>query len=79
MAVCDNGPGIPPEVREKIFDPYFTTKQDSGGTGLGLATVHGIIVQHGGTIEVTSEPGQGTIFYIRVPVAGPSTVDEVPA
>ena len=65
VAVCDAGPGIAPELIDRIFDPFFTTKE--AGTGLGLAVIHGIVTQHGGTIEVTSIPAQKTCFQIRLP------------
>jgi two-component system sensor histidine kinase HydH len=58
ILIRDNGPGIPDQDRERIFDPYFTTKPD--GTGLGLAIVHKIIEAHGGEIDIESRPGQGT-------------------
>ena len=67
VEVTDNGPGIPPEVLPRIFEPFFTTKLDQGGTGLGLATVQGIIGQLGGQMEVQSKPGQGTTFRILLP------------
>jgi len=67
IRVSDNGRGMPPDVRERIFEPYFTTKRMSGGTGLGLAMVHGIIEEHSGLIEVESEEGRGTTFTIRLP------------
>jgi two-component system cell cycle sensor histidine kinase/response regulator CckA len=67
VEVTDNGPGIPPEVLPHIFEPFFTTKLAQGGTGLGLATVQGIIGQLGGQMEVESKPGQGTTFRILLP------------
>ncbi len=66
IAVADTGTGIPPENIDRIFDPFFTTTK--GGTGLGLAVTHGILEQHGGTIQVESTPGQGTCFTIRLPL-----------
>jgi len=65
--VRDNGPGMPPEVRERIFTPFFTTRE--GGTGLGLALVQRVIAAHHGTINVDSAPGKGTTFRIHLPVA----------
>ncbi len=67
ISVIDTGVGIPPEIQEKIFEPYFTTKQHEKGTGLGLATVHGIITSMGGTITVYSEPGKGAEFNLYLP------------
>jgi two-component system NtrC family sensor kinase len=69
----DTGPGIPPERLSKIFDPFFTTKEK--GTGLGLSVVYGIVERHGGTVSVESEPGKGTTFTIRLPVAATRTSD----
>ncbi len=70
IRIRDNGTGIPPEVREKMFNPLFTTKPAGEGTGLGLSMSHDIIVkQHGGTIDVETEPGVFTEFTITAPVA----------
>jgi signal transduction histidine kinase len=65
--VCDTGPGIPPALRDKIFRLYFTTKQ--GGSGIGLAMTFRIVQLHDGTIDFSSEPGKGTTFVIRLPIA----------
>ncbi len=67
LSVSDTGHGIAPEVMEKIFDPYFTTKKIGEGSGMGLSIVHGIIKNHGGDITVLSKPGQGTTFNIYLP------------
>lgn len=73
VTIQDNGPGIPAPILPYIFDPFFTTKPVGQGTGLGLAVSQGIITRHGGTIQVTSQPGQGTTFTITLPAAAPST------
>jgi two-component system, NtrC family, sensor kinase len=71
IAVRDNGTGIPDEVKAKMFNPFFTTKPAGEGTGLGLSLSHDIVVkQHGGTIEVSTEPGSYTQFTIVLPRAG---------
>jgi len=71
IRIRDNGTGIPPEVREKIFNPFFTTKPAGEGTGLGLSMSHDIIVkQHGGSINVETEPGVFTEFIITLPRGG---------
>jgi two-component system sensor histidine kinase PilS (NtrC family) len=65
IAVTDNGPGIRPEHQGRLFGPFFTTK--TGGSGLGLATVHGLVTDHKGTIRLDTEPGRGTSFTVRLP------------
>jgi signal transduction histidine kinase len=68
ISIRDNGTGIPPEVKEKMFNPFFTTKPAGEGTGLGLSISHDIVVkQHGGSIEVDTEPGEFTEFTIALP------------
>ena len=69
IRVLDTGMGIPPELLPKVFDPFFTTKEVGKGTGLGLATVFGIVKQHAGAIAVTSEIGRGTTFSLLLPAA----------
>ena len=71
IRIRDNGPGIPDDVAEKIFNPFFTTKPANQGTGLGLAITSDIIRQHGGTIRVESEPGQFTEMVITIPRTHP--------
>ncbi|WP_319586420.1 PAS domain S-box protein [uncultured Desulfobulbus sp.] len=67
LAVSDTGPGIDPEIRERIFDPYFTTKGVGQGTGLGLSIAHGIVADYGGFITCGSELGRGTVFRVFLP------------
>ncbi len=68
LTVEDAGHGIQPEIIDRIFDPFFSTKPTGEGTGLGLSVVHGIIKNHGGVILVSSSPGEGTVFEVYFPV-----------
>jgi PAS domain S-box-containing protein len=69
FAVSDNGCGIDPENRRRIFEPFFTTKEPGKGTGLGLAIARNVVVEHGGTIDIESEPGRGTTVTVELPAA----------
>jgi CheY-like chemotaxis protein len=68
LAVADDGPGIPPEVMDRMFEPFFSTKEVGKGSGMGLATVHGIVHEHGGHVVVESAPGRGATFRVLFPV-----------
>jgi two-component system cell cycle sensor histidine kinase/response regulator CckA len=71
LEVCDTGPGVDPAIRERIFEPYFTTKTQGPvkGTGLGLSTVHGIVDSHGGIIDVDDNPPCGAVMRVLLPCA----------
>lgn len=68
LTIADNGSGVPPEVQGKLFEPFFSTKKKTEGTGLGLSVVHGIVQKLQGAISVTGEEGQGTTFVIHIPI-----------
>jgi two-component system NtrC family sensor kinase len=68
IEIRDTGPGIPEDKIEKIFEPFYTTKEIGRGTGLGLSIVYGIIERHHGSIRVESEVGRGTSFFVKIPV-----------
>jgi hypothetical protein len=67
VEIADTGPGIAPENLRRIYDPFFTTKAARKGTGLGLSVTYGIVRDHGGLIEVSSKPGEGTKFQLDFP------------
>jgi len=75
LTVSDNGHGIDPQIIDRIFDPYFTTKEPGKGTGMGLAMVHGIVKNHGGGVKVTSEIGKGAQFDILFPIIDADVFD----
>jgi len=76
IVVSDNGPGLAPEMRDRLFEPYATNKP--GGTGLGLAIAQRIAIEHGGEIAYTESPGGGATFSVELPFSGPSLLQEAP-
>ena len=78
LIVADDGYGIPKNIQDKIFDPFFTTKKSGEGTGMGLSVVHGIIKRHKGFMEVMSSAGNGTAFYIYLPLINMEEIPTVP-
>jgi two-component system NtrC family sensor kinase len=70
LEVADNGDGISPENLSKIFDPFYTSKEEGKGVGLGLAVVYGIVEEHRGEIEAKSKLHEGTTFIVTLPIAG---------
>jgi len=75
ITFSDDGPGMSKETLDKLFQPFFTTKEPGEGTGLGLSLSRSIILEHGGEIKAESEPGQGTIFTITLPITGLSNLE----
>jgi CheY-like chemotaxis protein len=76
IEIADTGPGISREIKDRIFDPYFTTKKMGEGTGLGLSVSLGIVQHHGGAIDVESAPGAGTVFTVFLPLTEPADAPE---
>jgi two-component system NtrC family sensor kinase len=79
LEVSDTGPGIPPALQARLFEPFFTTKPPGVGTGLGLPLCRGIIEEHGGSISVESQPGQGTVFRVLLPVPAAASPGRAPS
>jgi PAS domain S-box-containing protein len=79
LEVADTGPGISPDLQARLFEPFFTTKPPGVGTGLGLPLCRGIIEEHGGSISVDSQPGQGTVFRVVLPVPAATSTGRAPS
>ncbi|MEJ2041194.1 MAG: response regulator, partial [Desulfosarcinaceae bacterium] len=79
ISVADTGVGMDETVQKRIFEPFFTTKEIGRGTGLGLASVYGIITNHDGAVDFVSRLGQGTTFYIYLPACDKPAEREIPA
>ena len=77
LEVGDDGCGMSEEVLDRLFDPFFTTRETEGGTGLGLAVVKAIVMEHGGSIAASSTPGQGSRFTVDLPLGGPEAMRQV--
>jgi signal transduction histidine kinase len=78
--VSDTGPGIPEPIRERIFEPFFSTKEVGRSTGQGLSVARNVIVQgHGGSLQFQTESGRGTTFFVRLPIAARSESARVAA
>ena len=82
LSIGDTGSGINPEIQDKIFDPYFTTKEVGKGTGMGLAIIHGLVKNYGGVISCQSQPGKGSVFNVFLPLiehtAQPENTTKIP-
>ncbi len=76
LSVQDSGCGMPAEILDKIFDPFFSTKEEHEGAGMGLSTVQGIVAQHGGIIKINSVVGQGTVFDLYFPIIEKTKIDD---
>ncbi len=79
LTVADTGTGIAPEIGEKIFDPYFTTKEIGKGTGMGLAIIHGIVKSRGGSLSYRSHADSGTVFHVLLPIVDEPASSEEPS